>query len=104
MGIYLCLARSSVPPIMSKRFTVKVNCKFLINFSISKHEKRILYFKIYISVKPQIQLENHYVGAPIGKEVRLHCRIEASPRATFQWINNRSKLFFNTAAYLFFWR
>ncbi|XKL66239.1 hypothetical protein PGB90_009659 [Kerria lacca] len=25
MGIYLCLARSSVPPIMSKRFTVKVN-------------------------------------------------------------------------------
>lgn len=38
MGIYLCLARSPVPPIMSKRFTVRVNCKYLFLF---------FYFMIY---------------------------------------------------------
>lgn len=97
MGVYLCIAKSSVPPIMSKRFSVRVNCKPALwrnwNFC-GDHQNTYLILKVFfycVSVKPQVQVENHYVGAPIGKDVRLHCKIEASPRPTFQWINNKSK-------------
>lgn len=90
MGVYLCLARSPVPPIMSKRFSVRVNCKLILLIIIIEGENAVCMIFSF-PVKPQVQVENHYVGAPITKDVKLHCKIEASPRATFQWINSRSK-------------
>lgn len=52
------------------------------------------------AVKPQVQVENHFVGAPIGTDIRLYCRIEASPKPTFQWFNNRRN--YKTFIFIFF--
>ncbi|XP_065206263.1 lachesin-like [Planococcus citri] len=67
MGTYLCLAKSPVPPIMSKRFTVRVN------------------------FKPVVEVDKDHVGAPAGRDVKISCKVEASPKATFQWLNNRGE-------------
>jgi len=33
MGAYLCIARNEVPPAVSKRVNLKVNCKYLKTIS-----------------------------------------------------------------------
>lgn len=58
------------------------------------HEFKKRYLKLeenfhLFTVKPQVQVENHFVGAPVGTGIKLYCRIEASPKPTFQWFNNR---------------
>ncbi|XP_046836037.1 lachesin-like isoform X1 [Vespa crabro] len=61
MGTYLCIASSSVPPRVSKRYTVSVH------------------------FKPVIRIPNQLVGAPVDSDVVLQCYVEASPQAMNTW-------------------
>ncbi|XP_066586606.1 lachesin-like [Prorops nasuta] len=61
MGVYLCIASNSVPPSVSKRYSVDVN------------------------FAPVIKVANQLVAAPIHKSVVLQCYVEASPRAMNTW-------------------
>lgn len=61
MGAYMCIARNGVPPATSKIF------KLIVNF------------------KPQIEVGNQVVGAPVGTSVILACKIQASPKPITFW-------------------
>ncbi|KAL2748444.1 lachesin-like isoform X1 [Vespula maculifrons] len=61
MGTYLCIASSSVPPRVSKRYTVSVH------------------------FEPLIRIPNQLVGAPVDSDVVLQCYVEASPQAMNTW-------------------
>lgn len=41
MGAYLCIAQNSVPPSVSKRIKVSVDCKYNINKNFNKNESSL---------------------------------------------------------------
>ena len=41
--------------------------------------------KLFIAVKPQIEVGNQVVGAPVGTSVILACKIQASPKPITFW-------------------
>lgn len=60
MGAYLCIARNEVPPAVSKRVNLKVNCEYLTTFhstllddvksrlkSIDKRKTLFIQFNVY---------------------------------------------------------
>ncbi|KAI1296698.1 Lachesin [Halotydeus destructor] len=75
MGAYLCIAKNSVPPSVSKRITVQVN------------------------FRPKIRVPNQLVGAAKGTEVYLECRVEASPRPLTSWIRHDQTILLPTTKY-----
>lgn len=54
MGAYLCIASNAVPPTVSKRIKVSVDCKYRIFSSAKCNEKFILLFfnKVKLLMKP----------------------------------------------------
>lgn len=68
MGTYMCIAKNGVPPATSKTF------KLIVNF------------------KPQIEVPNQVVGAPIGTEIILSCQIEASPKPITYWSKSSGEM------------
>ncbi|XP_070168245.1 lachesin [Polyergus mexicanus] len=61
MGMYLCIASNTVPPTVSKRYSVDVH------------------------FQPSIKVTNQLVAAPINSDVVLQCYVEASPHAMNTW-------------------
>lgn len=76
---------------MSGWIVSAVYCIIFCLFDCLKYLCDVLLFAclLGLSVKPVVEVTNHYVGAPAGRNVKIHCKVEASPKATFQWINNR---------------
>ncbi|KFM76454.1 Lachesin, partial [Stegodyphus mimosarum] len=75
MGAYLCIASNGVPPSVSKRILLQVN------------------------FQPKIRVNNQMVGAAIGSDVVLGCRLEASPRPLTSWIRNDGVILLNNKKY-----
>ncbi|KAG4074609.1 hypothetical protein HA402_004480, partial [Bradysia odoriphaga] len=69
MGAYLCIATNGVPPSVSKRIILDVECK-----------------KFYFIVPNQL------VGAPAGTDVTIDCNTEAHPKAIIYWVYNTTML------------
>ncbi|KAH0956730.1 hypothetical protein HN011_008282 [Eciton burchellii] len=61
MGTYLCIASNTVPPSVSKRYSIDVH------------------------FQPIIKVRNQLVAAPIDSDVVLQCYVEASPQAMNTW-------------------
>lgn len=98
MGAYLCIATNGVPPSVSKRIILDVECKNLYNKNIliaflkeQYYIRSILidtfrlvstnfYRILYVSVSPMIWVPNQLVGAPGGTDVTIDCHTEAHPR------------------------
>ncbi|XP_076298275.1 dpr-interacting protein lambda isoform X2 [Lasioglossum baleicum] len=64
MGTYLCIASNNVRPTVSKRYSVVVH------------------------FRPVIKVKDELLVAPIGSNVVLRCRVEASPHAMNTWYRN----------------
>ncbi|GIY80719.1 hemicentin-1 [Caerostris darwini] len=75
MGAYLCIASNGIPPSVSKRILLQVN------------------------FQPKIRVNNQMVGAALGSDVVLGCRVEASPRPLTSWIRNDGVILLNNKKY-----
>ncbi|GFU08374.1 hemicentin-1 [Nephila pilipes] len=75
MGAYLCIASNGVPPSVSKRILLQVN------------------------FQPKIRVNNQMVGAALGSDVVLGCRLEASPRPLTSWIRNDGVILLDNKKY-----
>ncbi|XP_030756298.1 lachesin-like [Sitophilus oryzae] len=64
MGIYLCIAKNGVPPLVSKRFEV------------------IVHFH------PLISVTNQLLASPIARDVVMQCEVQASPKAMNHWMRD----------------
>ncbi|MPC96556.1 Lachesin [Portunus trituberculatus] len=68
MGAYLCIARNSVPPQVSKRVL------------------------LHVHFHPIIHVPNQLIGSPYGKDVTLECKVEASPKPVTFWQNSQGRV------------
>ncbi|RZC10211.1 hypothetical protein BDFB_007062 [Asbolus verrucosus] len=76
MAVYLCIASNGVPPSISKRVQLKVQCE-----------------SIYILfVPPMLSIPNQLEGAYIGQDVTLECRTEAFPTSINYWTTERGDM------------
>ncbi|XP_037082468.1 lachesin-like [Pollicipes pollicipes] len=75
MGVYLCIANNGIPPLVSKRTLVSVH------------------------FPPSVQVTNGLVGTPLGSEISITCRIEASPRPVYYWATGDGGILLTGARY-----
>ena len=77
---YLCIASNGVPPSVSKRVDLRVQCE--LREQIIYYDKRLL---ILISVPPMVEVEREVVKARIGGNATLKCKSEAFPPSENFW-------------------
>ncbi|XP_063851925.1 lachesin-like isoform X2 [Scylla paramamosain] len=75
MGAYLCIARNSVPPQVSKRVL------------------------LHVHFHPIIHVPNQLIGSPYGKDVTLECKVEASPKPVTFWQNSQEEMLMSSPKY-----
>lgn len=87
MGPYFCVASNGVPPSISKRIMVIVQCKF--NKNVVFNHKFLLHacitFTFSLSVPPKIWTQYQLVGACDGQRITLQCNSEAFPTSINYW-------------------
>ena len=66
MGAYLCIASNDVPPAVSKRVYLMVQCEFLLTICSIRHDKRS-----HFSVPPSILPGLSVVGSAEGQKVAI---------------------------------
>ena len=84
MGAYLCIASNNVPPAVSKRIILKVNCKKIDRKSCPKFPQ----FPVPFSVKPEVTIPSQLIGVPLGKDIELSCNVQAFPESINYWMVN----------------
>ncbi|ROT69558.1 putative lachesin, partial [Penaeus vannamei] len=65
MSAYLCIARNTVPPQVSKRVV------------------------LHVHFHPVIHVPNQLIGSPYGRDVTLECKVEAAPKPVTFWSNKQ---------------
>lgn len=88
MAVYLCIASNGVPPSISKRVQLKVQCKCfpMDNILIC------LIYGLMFTVPPMLSIPNQLEGAYIGQDVTLECRTEAFPTSINYWTTERGDM------------
>nr|XP_053627361.1 lachesin-like [Cherax quadricarinatus] len=76
MGAYLCIARNTVPPQVSKRV------------------------QLHVHFHPIIQVPNQLIGSPYGSDVTLECKVEASPKPVTFWQNSQGEMLMSSSKYV----
>lgn len=86
-GAYLCIASNGVPPTVSKRITVVVNCK--IHYTYMNVQKLIIQLKNnLLLVPPKIWVQNRHMFTPMGQKVTLECHTESNPNSINYWMRS----------------
>jgi neurotrimin len=90
MAAYLCVASNGVPPSISKRVQLKVQCKQLedpIQAIQEIHDKTFPCL-----VPPMLSIPNQLEGAYAGQDVILECHTEAYPASINYWTTERGDM------------
>ena len=77
MGAYLCIASNDVPPTVSKRIYLHVQCKTSDDHHLS--------FMVCLPVAPTILPGLSVLGSAPGKPLTLECIVESYPEAFVVW-------------------
>lgn len=125
MSAYLCIASNGVPPSVSKRIKVSVDCEYwmlmtyLAPFQINRieflsvpsifggvffllHIYYVIFFScrfISIAVPPMVWIPQQLVGTPVGYNVTLECFIEAYPISLNYWSKDDSDMIHDSNKY-----
>lgn len=90
-GAYLCIASNGVPPTVSKRIIIFVNCKFLSIFiCVFKYRSHFRYWFSLICfslVPPAIVSRQETIYAAFGQKVILECISESHPNSVNYWLH-----------------
>lgn len=117
MGAYLCIAANGVPPSISKRIELRVQCKyakinyygrgwnyfffftnssqryFRLNQSVFTHSYTLNFMiNSRFSVPPMLTIPNQLEAAYIGQNVSLSCHTEAHPTSINYWTTERGDM------------
>ena len=85
MAAYLCVASNGVPPSISKRVQLKVQCKQpKTDFPSIKLN--------FPTVPPMLSIPNQLEGAYAGQDVILECHTEAYPASINYWTTERGDM------------
>lgn len=95
MGAYLCIASNGVPPSVSKRIKVSVDCK--CNFVL--YSKTVSEQKFFPSVPPMIWIPHQLVGIPLTYNVTLECFVEAFPTSLNYWARENNEMIHDSNKY-----
>ncbi|KAH8272189.1 hypothetical protein KR018_010652, partial [Drosophila ironensis] len=93
MGAYLCIASNGVPPSVSKRIKVSVDCKslrFLVLLRINGS---------FFSVSPMVWIPHQLVGIPMNFNITLECFIEANPTSLNYWTRENDHMIIDSVKY-----
>lgn len=82
MGAYLCIAANDVPPAVSKRVFLNVQCEILIFLLPRNFTQKFKFFP----VAPNVTTPNYLFGAFERSNVEVECYVESSPRPVSYWI------------------
>lgn len=128
MSAYLCIASNGVPPSVSKKISVSVDCEYcmlmtyLATFQNKLHriESNVFsvgaevclhhiffYFNAHFSscirflrlVPPMVWIPQQLVGTPVGYNVTLECFIEAYPISLNYWSKDDSDMIHDSNKY-----
>ena len=88
MAAYLCVASNGVPPSISKRVQLKVQCEFFFCQVIECFLTTLLVF----TVPPMLSIPNQLEGAYAGQDVVLECHTEAYPASINYWTTERGDM------------
>ena len=84
-GAYLCIASNGVPPSVSKRILLEVECNEDFKNLLNSVKFQSIFF---FAVPPIIFVPNQLVGSPLGVQVTFECKTEAQPKAITYWVHN----------------
>lgn len=102
MGAYLCIATNGVPPSVSKRIKVSVDCEYF-GMRIWRVESTILkcssQFLPFIIVPPMLQIPHQLIGVPMYHNVTIECMIEAHPTSLNYWTRNNDSMIHDSAKF-----
>ena len=86
MGAYLCIASNDVPPTVSKRISLNVNCE-------SYNPTYIHILTLNDSpVAPEILVPNQLLGYSFGATVVAECLVEAFPKTINYWMKHQTEM------------
>lgn len=91
MAAYLCVASNGVPPSISKRVQLRVQCKnrtMPLTVSVDFDDLLIL----FLTVPPMLSIPNQLEGAYVSQDVVLECHTEAYPASINYWTTERGDM------------
>ncbi len=80
MGAYMCIARNGVPPAVSKRIQLGIDCNYM-----TKTQRFPKLKSTFNPVPPMMWVPAQLTSAPRGGSIRLRCFVEAHPEALVFW-------------------
>ncbi|KAH8312012.1 hypothetical protein KR044_009033, partial [Drosophila immigrans] len=83
MGAYLCIASNDVPPAVSKRVSLSVQCEFVGSIVATTISTASF---LCFAVAPMVRAPSQLLGTPLGSDVQLECQVEASPSPVSYWL------------------
>lgn len=78
--------QNGIPPTVSKRVMVVVNCKY--NFVFIKLNRKFQNL-IKFPVKPKIWVHSRHIHASVGQKITLECQTESNPNSVNYWMRSR---------------
>ena len=89
IGAYFCIASNNVPPSVSKRIELKVQCKFRRIKSMGPQLYDFYFSRIFCTffvVAPMVRVENQLELAYVSQtNISLSCTSESFPPAIHYW-------------------
>ena len=86
LGAYLCIAKNGVPPSMSKRVFLYVQCKKRpLKFVMPFPWLHVKQFYLWFPDPPKIIDHQGVVGVAFGSDVKVDCRVTAYPAPIIFW-------------------
>ena len=83
-GVYFCLASNGVPPTVSKKVRLYVDCKNTWNTSMKFAYFKIVRFFLF-TVPPTLWISHQLIGASVGQSAELECLTAAHPPSLNFW-------------------
>lgn len=105
MGGYYCLASNGVPPSVSKRIKVSVDCEYWLIVVHTRQSRQQLDNRYNIecicifSVPPILWTSHQLVGIPLGYNVTLECITEAHPTSLNYWTLEKDQMIHDSTKY-----
>ncbi len=84
MGAYMCIASNSVPPAVSKRIQLNVDCESSAKIIIVIMPS----YLNWIAVPPMMWVPDQQLQIRRGQPAKLVCYVEAHPKALTYWEHN----------------
>jgi hypothetical protein len=89
---YECVADNSIPPTVSKKIYLNIQCNFWQFITLFILMKLIKMFEIWTDA-PQIKFLNSKVFQKKGERVIFDCNVNSNPLSKIYWYKNQTRIY-----------